>query len=330
VTAAAATRTQQPAGGREHRATELTTETWQALGTTALIRYAGPRDPRVRAAVESELEAIDAAASRFSPTSELSRLNAADGARRAISPLLLEALTLAVRAAEISDGAVDPTLGASLVNAGYDRDFSQLQPPVPDAPGRHGHRLVVHRRRRRLWREIGLREDPPSAVVPPGVSLDLGATAKALASDRAARAASANAGVGVLVSLGGDIATAGPAPAGGWMVHVTDDHRDGAGAPGQTIAIQSGGLATSSVLARRWMHDGEAMHHILDPADGHPVRPFWRTVSVAAASCADANIASTAAIVLGPGAADWLVGQGLPARLVAPGGELLTLCGWPE
>ncbi len=92
--------------------------------------------------------------------------------------------------------------------------------------------------------------------VPRGVVLDLGATAKAWAADRAAQAIHAACGCGVLVSLGGDLATAGAAPAGGWRIHVTDDHRAGPLAPGQTVAVASGGLATSSTAVRRWRQDG--------------------------------------------------------------------------
>jgi FAD:protein FMN transferase len=188
---------------------------------------------------------------------------------------------------------------------------------------------VIARRRPEPWRAIELWDDPPRVRLPVGISVDLGATAKALAADRAARAAHQAGEVGVLVALGGDIATCGRPPHGGWSVHVTDDHRDGPTAPGQTISIQSGGLATSSITARRWLHGGRAMHHILDPRDAEPVRATWRTASVAAATCLDANIASTAAIVLGEQAQSWLAEQGLPARLVAVDGTVVIQGGWP-
>jgi thiamine biosynthesis lipoprotein len=186
------------------------------------------------------------------------------------------------------------------------------------------------RRRRFLWRAVELARDPDRVRAPEGVTLDLGATAKALAADRAAKAAHLACGAGVLVSLGGDIATSGPPPADGWKVHVTDDHRAGALAPGQTVSIRSGGLATSSISVRRWMHEGQVKHHILDPRDGQPVNTRWRTVSVAAASCVEANIASTAAIVLSRRALRWLKEQGLPARLVSISGTVEVGGGWPR
>jgi thiamine biosynthesis lipoprotein len=166
---------------------------------------------------------------------------------------------------------------------------------------------------------------------PAGVELDLGATAKALAADRAARAAAEAAGCGVLVSLGGDLAVAGDSPAGGWPVRLADDHAAPLAADGPTVAVSSGGLASSSTAVRRWRTRDGALHHVVDPRTGRPADTPWRTVSVAAASCIDANVASTAALVLGEEAPAWLAGRCLPARLVAAsGGRAVAVAGWPQ
>jgi thiamine biosynthesis lipoprotein len=206
-----------------------------------------------------------------------------------------------------------------LIALGYDRDFDALpvpavSRPVASIPG---------------WRTV--RVDPVGGTVRTarGVILDLGATAKALAADRAAAVARESIGGGVLVSFGGDLAIAGDAPDEGWRVRVTDDHRAGVEAPGQWISLRSGGLATSSVVVRRWRTASGTAHHLVDPATGGSVQSVWRTVSVAAASCLDANIASTAAIVRGPRAVDWLSELGLPSRLVGGDGTVRHLCGWP-
>jgi thiamine biosynthesis lipoprotein len=167
-------------------------------------------------------------------------------------------------------------------------------------------------------------------TLPRGVALDLGATAKALAADRAARLAYAACGCGVLVSLGGDVAVAGPAPADGWAVRVMEDHAGPAEAVGQTIAIFSGGLATSGVTVRRWQAADGPRHHILDPRTGEPATVVWRTASVAAASCVDANTAATATIVRGASAAPWLLRHRLPARLVSARGRVLLVGAWPR
>jgi thiamine biosynthesis lipoprotein len=110
-------------------------------------------------------------------------------------------------------------------------------------------------------------------------------------------------------------------------VRVTDDHRACDG--GQVVALRSGGLATSGTASRNWMRGSRRFHHLVDPATGEPASGCWRTASVAAASCVDANIASTAAIVLGDGAPAWLAQRQLPARLVAGDGTVHVVGAWP-
>ena len=119
---------------------------------------------------------------------------------------------------------------------------------------------------------------------------------------------------GVLVSFGGDIASPAPPPpgAGGSASPTTIAPAPRRRDSGSRCA--RGGLATSSTTVRRWQTAGASVHHLIDPAH-RPARPAssWRTVSVSAASCLDANIASTAAIVRGESAPAWLVVAG-PAR----------------
>jgi thiamine biosynthesis lipoprotein len=304
---------------------------WQALGTSVVLRTADPAGlTRARQAVESELAAIDRTCSRFRADSELSRLNGRAGRWVQVSTLLWEALTLALDAARMTGGDVDPTLGRALERAGYDRDWRLLAAPADgQAQGAVTPAPVLKLRALSGWRSVSLNARARTVRLPRGVMLDLGATAKALAADRAAAAAHTACGYGLLISLGGDIATAGPAPAGGWRVHVTDDHRSDATAPGQTVTIRSGGLATSSTTVRRWSHEGRTMHHVLDPATGTPARTCWRTVSVAAESCAHANIACTASLVRGRSALDWLAELELPARLQEHDGSVTTIGHWP-
>lgn len=299
-----------------------TAATFAALGTTATILVTeGPDLGAARTAVQEQIDIVDEACSRFRDDSELSRLNEAAGRPVPVSPTFLSALAVALRAAEETSGLVDPTVGEALRLLGYDRDFGSVD--------RHGPPTLAARRVPG-WRAIRCDRRRGTVQLPAGVRLDLGATAKAWCADRAAAAATAVTSGAVLVSLGGDIATAGEAPEGGWRVRVTDDHQAPLDGPGQTVAIRSGGLATSSTSVRRWQRGGRPVHHLVDPATGSPAAERWRTVSVAAASCTDANIASTAAIILGPDAPAWLERRALPARLVAPGGPVTTVAGWPE
>jgi FAD:protein FMN transferase len=293
-----------------------------AFGCVAVVAVADPGElDAAVAAVRETVDAFDLACSRFLLDSELSALNRAAGRTVRVGPLLLEAVQAGVRAAELTDGDVDPTLGAALIALGYDRDFAEVR-ELAAAP-RLTAAFVPG------WRTIRVDTSASTVCCGASVTLDLGATAKALASDHAATAAHAAAGCAVLVSLGGDLAIAGGAPAGGWRVRVTDDHRAGVEAPGQWITLASGGLATSSTAARRWRAGDRELHHVLDPASGLPVKSALRTASVAAATCLDANIATTAAIVRGDRAAAWLEALGLPSRLVGDDGEVRHVAGWP-
>jgi len=296
-----------------------------ALGTYATVATTDPvAVEQAYAMLIAELTAVDAACSRFRRDAELWRVNHARGRPVRVGPLLAQALAVALAAARFTDGDVDPTCGTSLVRLGYDRDFarvrrhtSTLRQPVAPAPG---------------WRSVEFDPALRQVRVPAGVVLDLGATAKALAADRAAVAIEAALGCGVLINLGGDIRVAGPPPAEGWRVGIADDTGFDAG-PGSTaghpVLISTGGLATSGTAVRSWRRGSARLHHIIVPATGLPAQSCWRAVSVAAATCVDANTASTAAILRGEGAVGWLAGLGLPARLVRHDGQAVIVAGWP-
>lgn len=272
--------------------------------------------------VRAETAAMDAACSRFRPDSELSRVNELAGLPVRVGELFAEVVSAALRAAQATSGDVDPTCGAGLEAIGYDRDIEILR--------QDGVRVVVHEYLPAPgWRNVGWSPGTRTLRVSRGCRLDFGAVAKALAADRAAAAVAREIGCGVLVSLGGDLATGGPAPAEGWQVKVADDHRAGEGAAGQTISVHGGGVATSSTTVRRWQGQAGQLHHVLDPRTGRPAQSCWRTVSVTASTCVDANTAATAALVRGESAAAWLDALGLPARLVRHDGTVETAGGWP-
>jgi thiamine biosynthesis lipoprotein len=293
-----------------------------AMGTTARIVTC---DGDVNAAVtlmSERLEEIEQACSRFRPDSDLMRVNDGAGHAVTVAPVLVEAVGVALRAAELTEGQVDPTVGNAIRVLGYDRDFDTLDPD--------GAPAIVEVARVPGWTCVAVDRTRSTVRIPTGVQLDLGATAKALAADRVADEVASALGCGVLVSLGGDIAIAGPGPTDGWPVRVTDDHAAGTDAPGQTVSLASGGLATSSTTVRRWRQGDELRHHLLDPATGLPADGPFRTVCVLAGTCVDANTASTASLVLGDEAAAWLDEQGLPARLTRHDGAVVFVAGWPE
>ncbi|HEY1774990.1 MAG TPA: FAD:protein FMN transferase, partial [Solirubrobacteraceae bacterium] len=156
-----------------------TTASWHALGTTVLVATTGTREIDVASArVRAALEEIDRACSRFREDSELSRVNASGGSPQRVSRLFVRATRCALRAATLTDGDLDPTIGSSLRVAGYDRDFAKIRAG--------GH---VRFRRAGGWRVVELDDARSIVRVPAGVELDYGATAKALAADIAAAAA---------------------------------------------------------------------------------------------------------------------------------------------
>lgn len=300
--------------------TELTsrsrtaTSTWQLWSTDASLVVTDPDQlDTARAIVDSWLSEVDDAANRFRADSELRRLVGGRPAR--VSETLAYLLERALAAAELTDGDVDPTVGTAMRRLGYDRDLRLV---VDDGPVRAvispvpGHRSV-----RLVGRELTL---------PVGVELDLGATAKAVAADRAASLVHETLGVGVLVALGGDIATAGPAPQEGWQVRVQDQPQD----PSCQVRLEPRtAIATSSTVARQWRRGGRILHHVVDPRTGQPARPVWRSVTVAAPSCLIANAISTAAVIRGEAAPRWVADLGLPARFVRDDASTLVTDAWP-
>ncbi len=300
----------------------IATATFPALGTTAEITTldAAALSDAIDV-LERELAAIDRACSRFRADSEVSRLARNGGRWMPASRLLRTSLAAGIAAAEATGGLVDPTVGATMRALGWDADFrvvvSRGEPALIETVPAAG------------WERIEIDDELGRVRIPGGVEIDLGATAKALAADRAAAAAFRATGSSVLVDLGGDIAVAGPAPAGGWPILVTDDHRAPSDADGQVVAIAAGGLATSSTRVRRWRTTEGVAHHVVDPRTGRPATEVWRMVSVAAASCVEANTASTAALVLGEDALRWLHERSVSARLVRPDGRAFVTGAWP-
>ena len=284
---------------------DIATTHWQRWSTDMQIVVTDPDSlPVARRVVDDELDAVEAAASRFRADSEISTLAASSGRPTEVSELLAEMLAAALEAARRTDGDVDPTVGAAVIALGHGR-LSSLTVPA-------------------RWSMVTLEDRV--VTVPPGIVLDLGATAKAIAADHCADRVHRATGSGVLINLGGDIATAGRAPTGGWHVLVHDAADDPAGA----VALQSGfALATSSTIRRRWRCGEEMVHHIVDPRTGCSAAPVWRTVSVAASTCLAANTVSTAAIVRGWRALDWIRALGIPARLVDSDCAVRTFGQWP-
>jgi thiamine biosynthesis lipoprotein len=291
--------------------------TW---GTYVFLGVGNERDLEpARDLAEAVLAEIDRTCSRFREDSDLTRVNAAPGTRVVVDPLLAAAVAAGRAAAEATGGLVDPLLGRDLVHLGYDRDFASLR-ELPDAGP---WSAPAHRRSPDAWREIEV--DPEGMVaIPPGTALDLGATAKAWAADAVVAAVSSELGDAVVISVGGDVRIDGEGTL--WPIGIGERVED---EPDEVVELDRGGLATSSTRVRRWTRGGTTVHHLLDPRTGCPAPEVWRTVTATGPTCLAANVASTAAVVLGEDAPDWLDDHGVSARLVAVDGTVLRLGAWP-
>jgi len=291
------------------------------MGTTNTVVVDDPAAlPAAMAMVSRQFEEIDRACSRFRPDSELSRLNRSGGSGGiALSPLLEEAITAALQTAEMTGGLVDLTVGRLVEEAGYTVTFRDVPPEGPP--------LELRVRHVAGWRALHHDRAAHTLKLALGTSIDLGASGKAWAADRAAGAVAETLGVAVAVDCGGDIAVRGRPPGAGWPMRVASDVD---AADGQDILMFDGGLATSGTTARRWRRGGVELHHVIDPTTGLPAQTPWAMVSVAAATCVEANAAATAALIMGRSGLEWLSHLALPARLVEANGSVHYAGGWGE
>ncbi|WP_019229141.1 FAD:protein FMN transferase, partial [Sedimentibacter sp. B4] len=130
----------------------------------------------------------------------------------------------------------------------------------------------------------------------------------------------------VALSLGGDVAVSHAGRPTWWPIEIRD-HPDAEGTV--EVAIAEGGLATSSTVVRRWTAGGVIRHHLVDPRTGESARTRWRTVSATGPSATAANVATTAAVILGDDAIEWLTRRSVAARLVSEDGTVTLTAGWP-
>lgn len=267
--------------------------------------------------VQALMDDVALAADRFSPESDVSRVNRSAGRLVPVSGRTIALVDIALDAAAETGGAVDPTIGAHLLRAGYADDIELVR-----------DRIVVPEQAelpQADWTRVQVDHDLARVGVPAGLRLDLGATAKAWTADVAAQTIAASFGTAALVEIGGDVSVAGHKRRP-WQVRVSER----TGELGQPVGLERGGVATSSTIARRWRTPGGPAHHVIDPRTGLPAEGPWRTVSAWAPTAVQANTASTAALVLGDEAVPYLQEMGVAARLVDHDGRVRTVGDWPE
>ncbi|MCC6178559.1 MAG: FAD:protein FMN transferase [Chloroflexi bacterium] len=253
-------------------------------------------------------ELVERGCSRFDPTSEIRRLTARVGEPVVVSPMLFEAVRFAVALARLTDGAFDPTIGGALEAAGFDRHYVTGE-RIPAAPGgQPGHVS---------YRDIRLDATRRTIVLRRPLVLDLGAVAKGLAIDLAARELAAFESVSI--DAGGDLYVRGRLSDGRprrvgvqsprdpeWIAHIFD--------------LAEGAVCTSGNYERRTA-DGLS-HHLVNPRTGRSAVSL-ASVTVVAPTAMAADGLATAAFVLGPQAGRHLLErEGVGGVLITASGEI--------
>lgn len=290
-----------------------------ALGSEIVVAVTEPaRLEGVLAHVRACVDEVDRALSRFRDDSELARLARNPGRPQVASPLFLEVLDLACRAAAETGGWFDPTVRDAVEAAGYDRSIERIEtegpgPVRPTAPAGQ-------------WRRIRYDRAAGTVTLPEGVRLDFGGIGKGFTVDYALRGFQTRP-YGVLVSAGGDLAASGPAPGAGWPCGIAPAPDE----PTETVVLlRAGALATSGLGRRQWRRGGETLHHLIDPRTGRPASSPWRAVTVAAGTCVAAEVAAKVAWLLGADGPGWVLEHRLATRFRDHAGRALTIGPWPN
>jgi len=272
----------------------IETATFRSMGCEVVV---GGGSPGELVRVRQLFEQRDSTFSRFRPGSELNRVNAAAGSVVHVSVEFARSVRLALEIAARTNGAVDPTLGQSIEDAGYTKDFAELlpdaSPPGPGAPGR--------------WESVRL--SGRLLRVPEGVRLDLNGVVKSSTVDDALALVS---GPG-FVSAGGDLAV--------------NTEIDVGLVGGDAVRVVRGGLATSGSTQRKWVRGGTIQHHLIDPRSGLPAQSPWKQVTACGSTCLDADAAAKAAFLFGADGPRWLDRRGIPGRFVSAG-EVVVNDAW--
>jgi thiamine biosynthesis lipoprotein len=276
-------------------------ESFPCFGTTcaALVLGDGPKRTAAQAVAAAKSRLLDwhERFTRFTPASELSRLNADPRTDVALTPDMARFVEAALQAAEQTGGLVDATLLHELEDAGYRADLDGVLPldlALELAP----ERRAAHPHPARRWRRISLDGDTVSR--PPGLALDTGGIAKGLFADLLAAELAGHASFAL--DCGGDLRLGGTLEREVRVASPFD------GATLHAYAIAEGGIATSGIGRRAWRDaSGAPAHHLLDPATGRPAYTGVVQATALAPTALEAEVRAKAAVLSGPVAAPrWL------------------------
>lgn len=260
---------------------------------------------------------LEARWSRFLPTSDISRLNWAEGASVEVDPVTVQLISAMREASELSDGDFDPTLLPELIASGYAAsvvapDLVTTLPASASAPGRLA----------------SLTLDGSSVRMPVGTTLDPGGIGKGLAADIICEFGLAEGAWGIMAEISGDIVVAGRAPdAVAWLLGVEDPFDTSRHLT--TVRIARGAIVTSSQRKRRFDTAAGVRHHLIDPRTGASALTDIQTVTVIAATGVRAEAISKSGF-LRPVEEylAWLPQVGAAALLVDSAGRQYVSANW--
>lgn len=241
-----------------------------------------------------EANRIEAKLSRYRRGNIVDAINSAGGRTVVVDDETARLLDYAAELHELSRGKFDVTSG--VLRRAWRFDGSDR---VPSAETIAALLPIVG------WGKVRWRK--PELTLAPGMELDFGGIGKEYAVDCAAALVRPLA-TKCLLNFGGDLLALGPQADGApWRVGVeaVDDTRTAA----RQIELGAGALATSGDARRFLLKDGKRYGHILDPTTGWPVAGAPRSITVAAATCTQAGMLATLALLQGEGAEAFLEAQ---------------------
>lgn len=286
---------------------------------------------------------VEHTCNRFDATSELRRLCAQPGRPVTVSDVLFEALQFAVAVANATGGVFDPTVGRTMHERGFDRDYRTGEPvahpdgaltsgaltrgtlpdvEMEDAPNTIKSEAGTKRGAPATYDDIELDTDARTVTLHAPLVLDLGAVAKGLAVDMAVRELADLPDI--VVDAGGDLFVRGCNPEGEpWRIGIR--HPRNTTLCVETIFVAEGAICTSGDYER---HGRENVSHILHAISGRPADSL-ASVTVIAPSAMVADALGTAAFALGPdGGLTFLRHHGVDALLMSPSLQRWQTPGW--
>ncbi len=283
------------------------------MGSELLI-LATVEDRRLIGRAVHELERLETLWTRFSPTSDISRINNSGGGNVPVAAETTALVSRMIDGWRTSGGAFNPTILAQLVDDGY--ASSRVDPTRSTV-------LPTHRLGIRPMSEVTVSETNSSVTVPAGFAIDPGGIGKGFGADLVVAWLIENGATGALVSIGGDLSMAGSSPdPQGWLVDV--EHADPADGILCSLALNNAGIATSNVSSRRWGQGAHEHHHILDPRTGRASRTDLVAVTVVAPTGWQAEVLAKTGLLAGSdGVIDELEKRGAEGLAITTAGDIL-------